>query len=415
VAIIGGGISGLATAYMLMRTSDLRVAVLEAGLAGHGATGNNGGQAVEGTEAGFREIASIVGEERAVQGFRELAGAMDELDRMVGKVGPPGMLAKVAGRMGIADQGLLEQRIEDLRARRAAGLDSGKVHFADDALIGLQAEGPREPRALLARQLWSKDQRYIAFIEMRMGLINTWDLVEKIASHLRSEAPERFSIYERSPARLLRLSEEDVTIGCNGRIMVASSAVLCTNGYLCPRIEACSPPFVKGKVKGVVGYMVGFEDGSGPEGARAYFPGGKDYYYLSRKKTRTNWLTAVGGPEGSISGEYDEGTVYHPDAYSQLGSFISSTLGLSYPPARRWQGLMGYTSTGIRIAGQDPRLPALYYNMGCNGIGILSALAGARRLADDMGGEDQEPSMFDPEAMAGARITMDGHERAHRP
>lgn len=404
----------MATAYMLIRSSDLRVAVLEAGLVGHGATGNNGGQAVEGTEAGFREIMSLAGEERTVQGFRELAGAREELRLTVGEVGSPGMLTEVTGRMGIADQGLLERRIEDLRAMRDAGMGGGRVHIADDAPIGLRAEGPRTPRALLAHQLWSRDRRYIASIEMKVGLINTWDLAESMASYLRSAAPERFSVFERSPAGLLRLSEEDVTISCNGRIMVAGSVVLCTNGYPRPRTEACSPPLVS-KVKGVVGYMAGIEGGNGPEGARAYFPGGSDYYYLSRKKFRGNWLTAVGGPEGPVSGTYDAGTIYHPDAYRRLGPFLSSTLGLPGPPSRRWQGLMGYTSTGTRIVGQDPRLPPMYYNLGCNGIGILSALAGARRLAGIMGGEDLEPSMFDPEVVTEIGVRGDGPAREHRP
>ena len=78
---------------------------------------------------------------------------------------------------------------------------------------------------------------------------------------------------------------------------------------------------------------------------------------------------------------------------------------------------MGYTSTGVRVVGQDPRLPSLYYNLGCNGIGILSAVAGSRRLAGMMTDEDLEPSMFDPEALPGpaSLIRGIGPARAYRP
>jgi glycine/D-amino acid oxidase-like deaminating enzyme len=210
----------------------------------------------------------------------------------------------------------------------------------------------------------------------------------------------------------MRFSGEDVTIGCNGRIVVADSVVLCTNGYLPPRTEACVPAVIRGNLRGVVGYMVGGEGGSGPEGARALFPGGDGYYYITRRKYRGSWLTAAGGPEGSIAGPYDPGTVYHPGAYERLESFLSSTLdGYTAPSPRRWQGLMGYTSTGTRIAGRDPGLPVLHYNLGCNGIGIMSAVAGAKRLEDLMAGRDLEPSMFDPEAVTGLRGNGRARER----
>ena len=60
---------------------------------------------------------------------------------------------------------------------------------------------------------------------------------------------------------------------------------------------------------------------------------------------------------------------------------------------------MGYTSTGVRAVGQDPGIPALYYNIGCDGIGLLSAVAGAKRIAELMNGRRLAPSMFDPDAL----------------
>jgi glycine/D-amino acid oxidase-like deaminating enzyme len=402
VVIVGGGISGLATAQQLVAGTDLRVTLIDAGLVGHGATGNNGGQAVEGSETGFSETVSMAGQERALQGFRELVSARGELEGTLREIGSPSMLTEAVGRLGIADQGMIERWTGDLDARRKAGMDVGKVRVAEDAPLGLLKDAPRTPRAMLARQMWSKDRRYIACFELKVGLINTFDLVETLAGHLLSSFPERLSIFERSPVELMRFSEEDVTLSCNGHLVLADSVVLCTNGYTAPRIEACSPALIRGSVQGVVGYMVGCEGGNGHEGARAYFPGGENYYYyLARRRYRGGWLTASGGPEGPITRPYDPGIVYHPGAFERLEAFLSTTLdGYVGPSGRRWQGLMGYTPTGSRIAGQDPMLPSLYYNMGCNGIGILSAVAGAKRLAGKMKDEDLEPSMFDPEVLS---------------
>ena len=91
VAIVGGGISGMATAYRLLSTTDLSVALLETGLVGNGATGNNGGQAVDASEAGFRAIAARVGRERALRGFRETGAAGKTLQQLLRTIGAPSM------------------------------------------------------------------------------------------------------------------------------------------------------------------------------------------------------------------------------------------------------------------------------------------------------------------------------------
>lgn len=419
VAIVGGGISGMATAYCLLSTTDLSVAVLETGLIGSGATGNNGGQAVEASEAGFKEIAARAGRERALRGFREMGTAWETLQHLLRTIGAPSMLVEVTGRLGLADQEAIERWSKDLDARREAGLDVGRVHVAEDAPVGMFKGAPRTPRAMLARQMWSRDRRYQVTAEVKVGLINTYDLVETLAAYLLASYPGRASIFERSPVDLIRLSEEDATLRSNGHVITADSVVMCTNGYRMPRIESCSPPLIGGKIEGRVGYMAGSEAGSGPEGARAYFPGGDDYYYVARRRYRDGWLTAAGGPERPITGDYDPGTMHHPGAYEQLEAFLSTTLdGYSGPFPRRWKGVMGYTPTGARVVGQDPRVPSMYYNLGCNGIGILSAVAGSVRLASVIGDEDLEPSMFDPELLSpeeDPRITGCGRVRVHHP
>ena len=57
---------------------------------------------------------------------------------------------------------------------------------------------------------------------------------------------------------------------------------------------------------------------------------------------------------------------------------------------------MGYTPTGIRCVGRDPRSASLLYNLGCNGVGILPSIAGGRRIARVLSGAALEPSLFDP-------------------
>ena len=85
--------------------------------------------------------------------------------------------------------------------------------------------------------------------------------------------------------------------------------------------------------------------------------------------------------------------------YSRIEEFYRKTIIDAFTDAKSdfsWHGLMGYTSSGVRIIGRDPYLPSLIYNMGCNGIGILPSIYGGKRVAQIINGETLAPSIFDP-------------------
>lgn len=75
VAVVGGGISGMVTAYYLLTRTDRRVMLLEKDLVGHGATGHNGGQAVVGFKSLYEDLVRSLGKKRTDQGHRELYAA----------------------------------------------------------------------------------------------------------------------------------------------------------------------------------------------------------------------------------------------------------------------------------------------------------------------------------------------------
>jgi glycine/D-amino acid oxidase-like deaminating enzyme len=57
---------------------------------------------------------------------------------------------------------------------------------------------------------------------------------------------------------------------------------------------------------------------------------------------------------------------------------------------------MGFTPNGVRLIGPEPYNPILYYNLGCNGVGLLPSIYGARKIARFIVGEKLKPSIFDP-------------------
>jgi glycine/D-amino acid oxidase-like deaminating enzyme len=86
VAVVGAGLTGLWTAYYLLREDpSLRVVVLEAVTAGFGASGRNGGWCSALFPASLSKLASLPGADReaALAQHRAMRGSVDEVGRVI--------------------------------------------------------------------------------------------------------------------------------------------------------------------------------------------------------------------------------------------------------------------------------------------------------------------------------------------
>ncbi|HYQ84343.1 MAG TPA: FAD-dependent oxidoreductase, partial [Rubrobacter sp.] len=83
VAILGAGFTGLWTAYYLLaREPSLKVVVLEAEVAGFGASGRNGAWCSSGFPVGPGELQRRFGREATRELLTEMRGAVEEVDRV---------------------------------------------------------------------------------------------------------------------------------------------------------------------------------------------------------------------------------------------------------------------------------------------------------------------------------------------
>lgn len=82
IAVVGGGFTGLSTAYHAAKAGR-SVAVLEANTLVWGASGRNGGMATTGLAIGFRDAIKRYGQDRAVAYFREYNKAIDLIEGLV--------------------------------------------------------------------------------------------------------------------------------------------------------------------------------------------------------------------------------------------------------------------------------------------------------------------------------------------
>src|SRR5436190_11341981 len=102
VAILGAGYSGLWTAYYLQaRQPSLKIALVDAEIAGYGASGRNGSWCTAHFPTSLGALAQHYGRESALALYRAMAGAVDEVARVAAAEGFDIHFAK-GGGMSVA-------------------------------------------------------------------------------------------------------------------------------------------------------------------------------------------------------------------------------------------------------------------------------------------------------------------------
>ncbi|MEX0848192.1 MAG: FAD-dependent oxidoreductase [Ilumatobacteraceae bacterium] len=141
VAIVGGGYTGLWTAYSLAeRDPTLRIVVLESEVVGFGASGRNGGWASALLPMSLTTMAAEHGRDAAVRMQRAMHAAIDEIVRVTSAEGIDCHLAKggwFGAARNLAQVGRLDDELAEMRA----------FGFTEDDVRWL---GPDEARNMLS-------------------------------------------------------------------------------------------------------------------------------------------------------------------------------------------------------------------------------------------------------------------------
>ena len=394
VIIIGGGIAGMSTAYYLMTRTELNVTLLERDRIGYGSSGRNGGQGVASMERSFAdmlrtmEATAIVSELHALEsGYWHLRELCQEVEYDAGPY-------DTVVWCGLSSVDEVEKYLEEMELRRRYGAPLRALVIAKEHLAETMV--PNELRGLVSTQNASSLQlrlntkeRYRAAYPIPVSLVNSGRLCGFIHKHLVDNFPGRYRAFEGRMVHRIELGSR-ATVSSGQQRLECNDLVLCTNGYRPPEIVADHVPAVTKTLRRFVASMVAYERKvRSPPAAYIYYheegdPEEEPYFYLTRRPYRVTGddLIAVGGPQTIIDEDIDHDKEYPSEVYDRIHGFVER----SYPedvgasPSMRWNGLMGYTTDGLRLVGPDPNLQGLWYNLGCNGVGLLSSIVGARQL-----------------------------------
>ena len=204
--------------------------------------------------------------------------------------------------------------------------------------------------------------------------------------------------------------------------IASERVILATNGFekfrLCDKDGKGIDRRFHKNVSSRLAYMLGlFIPGKAPEPASvayvhepdAHDPGISYTYVTERPYSMDGTegtLIAIGGPDSDFNHErmdYSNTMSFSHGVETELERELLIRYGGSVEEGVRflWHGIMGYTETYARLVGTDPHGPALGYNLGCNGVGILLSIWGGNRIAEGFLGRALVPTMFDPVAHFG--------------
>lgn len=430
VAIIGGGIAGVATAYFALKYTNKKVSLFEGGNIAHGATGHNGGFLATYFERSLASLVEEFGFLPATNGQRDVETAWTLLDELREAAGLQTPMWQFTGYAGCATIEELVRHLADNALRVRAGLPV-ELMLVSEAAPNL-ADIPADYRDLytvvpqrdILSLLETNDTAYLALLPERKGCMNSALFTEEVVGYLLATYPDRFSLFEQTPVKRLVLRQDHVVLDMRVRrhVVAAKEVVLCTNGFENIHVMNMAGPHIDKKfhhlVRGIVGYMAGYTEPLSKSPIEiSYLPRhdqntadvyhAEPYFYLTRRpfeleNKEVHNLLSIGGPEALMddTSRYQLEHPYPEEAKAEINAFLHETYRHSPqdPVSYKflWHGLMGFTPNGVRLIGPEPANRRLYYNLGCNGVGLLPSLYGGRRIARYLAGEKVEPSIFDP-------------------
>src|SRR5258705_598453 len=122
VAIVGAGIAGVATAFFVLRSTPLRVTLIERDRVARGATGRNAGQLTTYFERPLASIAAEFGEDQAIEGQRAFDGAHELLDLLASESEATVRIDRFTGHMGMFSLNHVLVHLRNNQLRRRGGL-----------------------------------------------------------------------------------------------------------------------------------------------------------------------------------------------------------------------------------------------------------------------------------------------------
>lgn len=360
VAIIGGGFTGVSTAFHLSRRfPDRRVALLEARRLGNGASGRNGGLMLNLVTAGGRTIDDVVREHALTR------AAVDDLEALI----RDHQLAVRYRRDGC---------LRLLTSQRAAEAAHAEVEALAARGVPLRFLGQGELAGVLRAR-----GTFGAVLDPTEGLLNGVDLIRAMRPLLVGQGVD---IFEGTPVTRVREGKV-IELEARGGTVRAGAVVLATNGYT-PRLG-----YFRTGILPVISHMVATDrlpdDVVRETGFGTLAGFSDDLPRLAFGGIDVDGRLVFGGGSNAAYGyRFGNATAFDASADDAGARAVRRRMRdyfdalANVPITHRWSGPLGLTLSRHCAMGVMGQHQNVYYALGYSGHGVVLANLAGRVLAD---------------------------------
>ena len=204
IAIVGGGIAGVCTAYYLLKYTDKKIMLCEADKIAHGATGHNAGQLVGYFERPLADIAKEYGKEMAIDAQKEMERAWMLLEEIMVDAKLQTPMSNFVKSVGLSSVDQVLRLLRDNDIKVSGGLPVWPILIKDEVVVPSEADEftglwKRTSSDNVKSLLETLDERYIAIGQERAGCMNSALFTEELVGYLLANYGDRFVLSERTP------------------------------------------------------------------------------------------------------------------------------------------------------------------------------------------------------------------------
>jgi glycine/D-amino acid oxidase-like deaminating enzyme len=357
IAIIGGGFTGVSTAWHLrQRHPDLGIVLLEARSLGHGASGRNGGQVLHWVNGVTPETPEAL---RRIHEVTQIG--IDLAEQLADRYAPPGTFRR---------NGCLEVYTDPQRA------DAAHARVEAWRAAGIAAE-------FLQKSALAIDGACGAILDPLAGRLNGFALLQAMRPALLAAGVE---VYENTPVQRVRPGADVVLETLRGEVR-ARAVVLATNAYtpalgffrngilpLHSHVLATAPLPEEEWSRIGWGAWDGFSDDFDRVAYACRTPGGR--------------LLFGGGGNPAYTYRFGGALAVDVRADDPAARFMHGLMTRYFPAlaqtpiAHRWAGPLAITLDRICSMGVSGAHRNIYHALGYSGHGVALALLAGRVLAD---------------------------------
>jgi glycine/D-amino acid oxidase-like deaminating enzyme len=352
VVVVGGGITGAAVAYYLVREG-VETILIDRGELAAGSTAASTGLLQYEIDTPLCELAAKIGQTHAVHAYRRGLSAIDEIEALVGELGDRCGFSRRHTLCFASRRWHLRRLKREFECRKEHGFD---LQWLDREALA-DRSSIRAPAAIYAAGDGQLDPYRF-----------TLRLIERAqAAGLGVFAHTDVTAIEQDADGVLVRTEHG---------NVAAMRVVFATGY-------DSQKYLRQRIGGLNStYAVASEPvetfGGWPEGCLIWETA-RPYFYARQSE---DGRAMIGGADTAFADDHERDRLVERKTDELKKRFEKLFPAIEFTPAYAWAGTFGETKDGLAYIGQPPDQPRAYFAAGYGGNGITAGIIAARLITD---------------------------------